>query len=233
MSPYWENVAGSFLANFVSGILVLALAAVASYVRFPNLWKKSNKIRADFLTLCEVGVTVEWIRQKFGEPRYKQAEGDWIYHFDDAYAVLQFTPVGTVQSVIVALKTWDCRVDIPTMLHPIPPLGEATLAAVATCLWPHNDIVYDIDNDAARHGRITSASVHLRDGPTGAWRYFTCGALWPLTPGCLVETEFSFETENVIKKLEGVRVNWVGMSSSATPLMLDWDIGLNTQNSGA
>lgn len=222
---FWETVAANWLGGF------LGAATLASLLAFPYLeWRRRRaRIRPEFLTMCELGVTAEWIRKKFGEPRYR-AGADWVFHFTNAFAVIRFNEHLAVRAVIVALKDWNCRVEIPVWMHDIAPLGEATLADVATSIWKHGP-VYEISNESWPRG--TAAAVRLYDGPPQAYRLFGFGALWPLTPGCLAETEIEFESNlTIVRKLEGVRINWAGLAESHEDLHLDWGIGLFTQNTG-
>lgn len=215
----------SWASAVLAGITLLGLGVIP----IKSYLQKRARIPRNFLTQCELMVSAEWIKKKYGEPRYKVGD-QWVYHFTDAFATLTFHANMTVRSVIVALKDWNCRVDIPVLVHDIPPLGEATLAEVATSAWSHGP-VYEIRNEG--WGRGSGAAIRLGDGVTGAYRWFGFGALWPLTPGCLVETEFCFEdNQKIVRNIEGVRINWAGMAATPEELELDWGIGLLTQNTG-
>lgn len=215
------SAAGSFVGGVGVVIVTLGprgLRSLRAKIDRPRLQSLLNQCPIDLLFAVEIGAPASRVQEMLGSPSLASGN-QWAYRYLDALVTIGFYEDSTVQTVALALTEIGSTFEVP-MFEDIPPLGNLTLAAVLATTGG------TVERRASlRHEEVF---IQTRVGPTGAWTHFTFGALWPLAPGRLAPTEFSWNREKDVLETPPnlVPVNWVALSASQEPPYFPWDLGL-------
>lgn len=215
------SAAGSFFGGMGVVIVTLGprgLRSVRARFDRPRLQPLLKQCPADLLFAVEIGAPASRVREMLGSPS-RASSKSWAYRYLDALVTIDFYDDSSVQTVALALTVNRGTFQVP-MFEDLPPLGNLTLAEVLASTGGTVE-----RRDSLRHEELFT---HTRIGPTGAWTNFTFGALWPLAPGRLAPTEFSWNREKDVLETPPnlVPLNWVALSASHEPAWFPWDLGL-------
>ena len=215
------SAAGSFFGGM--GVVIVTLGprgfrSVRAKFGRPRLQSLLKQCPADLLFAVEIGAPASRVQEMLGSPS-RASSKSWAYRYLDALVTIDFYDDSSVQTVALALTVNRGTFQVP-MFEDIPPLGNLTLGDVLASTGGTVE-----RRDSLRHEELFT---HTRVGPTGAWTNFTFGALWPLAPGRLAPTEFSWNrAQDVLETPPNlVPVNWVALSASHEPAWFPWDLGL-------
>lgn len=215
------SAAGSFFGGMGVVFLTLGPRGLRSIrARFdrPRLQALLKQCPVDLLYAVEMGAPASRVQEMLGSPSRTSGKS-WAYRYLDALVTINFYDDSSVETVALALTLNRGTFQIP-MFENLPPLGNLTLADVLASTEGTVD-----RRESLRHEELFT---HIRIGPPGAWLNFTFGALWPLAPGRLAPTEFSWNREKDVLETppQLVPVNWVALSASQEPAWFPWDLGL-------
>ncbi|WP_211471558.1 hypothetical protein [Collimonas humicola] len=161
------------------------------------------------------GVSQEYVRGVLGPPHRVYAT-TWSYRFVDALVQIEFRDGGGAKSVATGLT-----IDSPSSGFDVPMLGKPLgMLSMKDAVEEQGELEY---RSSLRTEEIICQTLI---GPTGVWKYYTFGALWPLAPGCLAESSFTWNHEQGKLDCEqnDVRVNWLAISDSADEIWFDWGL---------
>lgn len=206
------------LAGFVEKVAGALVKAVWSYLvatfRRPSI--RLSKAPQNILDHLKPSASQERVRELLGPPH--QVAGDhWLYRFSDVLVQVEYWPDSGAKSIALGLvgKSRSHRFPIPICQKP---LGLLSIADV------HEDQDTLRYRSSLRHEEML---VEVCLGPTGAWSYWTFGAMMAVGARVLHESYFEWdhEAEHLKTPPSLVLVNWVAVSNSGDEVYFDWSMG--------
>lgn len=171
----------------------------------------------NILETIEPNSPKERVKEILGVP-HRISDKIWQYRFKEALIEITFNENSAVKTIALALTT-----DSPKQGFSIPmfdkPLGHISFG----------DFGRELTNIRYRTSlRTSELLLETRVGPSGTWLNITFGALSPLTPGVLAETNIPNFKNNKIILSEAVKVhiNWVAVSGSSDEEWFDWSLAI-------
>ncbi|WP_071160803.1 hypothetical protein [Methylomonas sp. LWB] len=160
-------------------------------------------------------VSQDRVRELLG-PAHQVIDQYWFYRFADALVQLEFRKGGGAKSVALGLvgKRKEHRFPVPNFKKSLGQLSIADVKCEGSMLRYR---------DSLRHREIL---VEVRLGPTGAWSYWTYGAMMAFGSQALHESLFEWDTKSncLITDPSLVLVNWIAISDGGDEVYFDWSM---------
>lgn len=200
---------GKALGSFVGPLWRYLIATF----RRPNI--RLSKAPRNVLEHLKPSASQEHVRALLGPPH--QVVGQhWFYRFADALVQVEFWEGSGAKSIALGLVGNGKKHRFPVPICE-KPLGQLSIASVRT---EQDTFRY---RDSLRHQEVL---VEARVGPTGAWTYWTFGAMMAVGSQALHQSYFEWNHEASRLKTDPsmVLVNWVAASNSGDEAYFDWSM---------
>jgi hypothetical protein len=208
------------ISSFIGKILGLLLPAGWKYA-FKRWFRPSietHRAPSNIFDHVAPGASKDHVKVILGAPHRVYQQEMWAYRFKDAMIEIVFWENGGAKSIALALTTHS-----PKSGFKIPmldkPLGKMNLS---DAMQDEGELRY---NSSLRSEEIVWLT---RIGAPGIWLNYTFGALWPLTPGYLADTSFTWNREEakLISDPKDVLLNWIAVSDSYDEVGFSWSLGI-------
>jgi hypothetical protein len=203
-----------FAGKALGSLVGPAWKYAASSLRRPTISR--SKAPRNLFEHLKPSTSQDRVRAVVGPPH--QLVGQyWFYRFADVLVQIEFWDTDGAKSIALGLvgKRKEHRFPIPICEKPLGQLSIADVKDESDTLRFRSSL---------RHEEVL---VEATLGPTGAWSYWTFGAMMAVGSRALHESYFEWDrdAERLKTAPSLVLVNWAAVSNSRAEVYFDWSMG--------